>query len=273
VNIISYTIWGDKPLYWRNIPFLVIVNDILFKGFCQVYYVHESSAGIPPFPVLEECARMGKIALVVHSDRIEDKILMLHRMKPLWDPNTDYLFPRDTDSIPTSWEARAVQVFLRSELSVHMFRGSKYHDTLMGGLSGFWRKRILSLLPRTFEDFVTACVDKNGKHSPGTDQKYFRDLLVKRLNEVVLDTPVCGATDLQWSRATRYPEEAYSAVDLSYISDDLLKKMDEDAVFPGAVMHISRSSMLSALSLGTDMAEAVVRGLGSWKGEYLSSLK
>jgi hypothetical protein len=276
MNVISYALWGTSPLYWTNIPFLVVANDVLFHGFHQVFFIRSDSISIPPFDFLKRCERTGKVSVEIYNSSGEDKKNLLYRMKPLWDEKTDILFPRDLDSIPTSHEARAVMVFEKSPFAVHMFRGSRQHTTLMGGLSGFFRKRIAGRIPPTFGKFVGMANPEPGATEFVDDQLYIRKTLIPKLGSMfdVLDTQTCGASDLEWSTAAQYPKNVYDLVDLSFVPTSLLEQMDSDAVSPGKAMHVSRKLMLMILATGTDLS-LVFKSMMSDKrlSELVSSLR
>ncbi len=62
---------------------------------------------------------------------------MLWRMCPVWDPEADYVFPRDIDALPTPRDRACCESFIASGCDVQMVHDSKSHDGVMGGMGGY----------------------------------------------------------------------------------------------------------------------------------------
>jgi hypothetical protein len=252
LNILSYSLWGDHPLYWRNIPLLIVANEALFPRFVQYYHVHESSVNTPIFPVLEAASEQG-VRLVVHKEKMDPIEMMLLRISPLWNDTVENVFPRDLDSIPTTYEARAVRVFVKSGLAVHAIRGCMHHDTIMGGLCGFNKRKAIANTGGTFDSFLSRLPEHPKR---GDDQHLILTAFVNKATKDVLDSPFPGVKPLGWE-CQLLDEKSYDQVKMPDLPKRFLDLIDRDAKYPGAVVVSSKELLEEALKLPTRMAGVV----------------
>lgn len=95
---------------------------------------------------------------------------MLWRMKPIFFPDSHYVFCRDCDSLVTYREAQAIQSFIDSGLYVHGLTDNSAHSVpLLGGMCGFKCEPMRSKYG-TYNNLIAQSTI--GIDTRGTDQQF-----------------------------------------------------------------------------------------------------
>lgn len=103
----------------------------------------------PYFPVLVRLQAEGLLTLRYFgpSATLCGKGGMMERMAPAFDPEVDYCFCRDVDSIPLPRDRRACEEFMASGKAVHVIHGETgAHSGIMGGTLGLKCRRFRELI-------------------------------------------------------------------------------------------------------------------------------
>lgn len=131
-NIIAYSLWGDKPMYWIGALKNIELAKIYFPDFICRFYVDSEC---PDFLVNtlinydnSEVIRVG----------IEEKHEgMYWRFKASQDEDVNIFLSRDCDSRLSLRESKAIEEWLNSDKDFHIMRDHPYHTTpILGGMWG-----------------------------------------------------------------------------------------------------------------------------------------
>ena len=181
-HVISLSVFGPggEHGYWRHLPTVIRAYLVLFPGYeIRIHHddwIYRAEYG----DVLHGLERRGLVKLVrMATDGIaEGKCkAMLWRLAPCWDPEVDYVFCRDVDSLPT-WRDRMVcEEFVASGCMVGTIHDDPQHVGIMGGLCHVGAKEIRNSL-HSFDDFIAMAgftVEEWAVH--GADQRYLNDVV------------------------------------------------------------------------------------------------
>jgi hypothetical protein len=130
-NIISFSLWGDNPVYVHGAIVNARIAPHIYYGWTTRFYCDSSV----PLDAVEELRRAGAQIVPVTDPALQ-------AIRPLWrfmvsdDPEVDWFVCRDTDSRLNCQELLAVEEWLRSGLPFHVMRDHIQHMELM--LAGMW---------------------------------------------------------------------------------------------------------------------------------------
>ena len=132
-KIISYSLWGNHPMYWngalRNIE---LIERYLPEFICRFYIDSKSKASL--IESIPENYSVEKV--LVESDK-EDFYGMFWRFWAADDPEVDVMLSRDCDSRIGNREVMAINEWLKSDKDFHIMRDHPYHHVpILGGMWG-----------------------------------------------------------------------------------------------------------------------------------------
>ena len=131
-DVIAYSLWGDKPMYWKGALRNIEQAAKYFPGWiCRFYIDRESD------PALIDSIK-GENVEVVLVDSAECNG-MFWRFWASADDDTDTFLSRDCDSRLTAREVKAINEWLASDKDFHIMRDHPYHTTQI--LGGMWGSR------------------------------------------------------------------------------------------------------------------------------------
>lgn len=130
-NIISFSLWGNDPVYVHGAIVNARIAPHIYYGWTARFY-YDSSV---PTDAVEELRRAGAQVVLVREPELQ-------AIRPMWrflvsdDPDVDWFVCRDADSRLNCQELIAVEEWLRSGRPFHVMRDHIYHMDLM--LAGMW---------------------------------------------------------------------------------------------------------------------------------------
>lgn len=131
-HIISFSIWGDNPLYSNGVLANLELASLIYPGWIPRVYVDD----VVSVDIRNQMAMMGAEVNVVNNDR-GAWYGLFWRFLPACDPDVEYFISRDTDSRLNSREYAAVGEWLASGKPFHVMRDHKNHDVpILGGMWG-----------------------------------------------------------------------------------------------------------------------------------------
>lgn len=139
-NIIVYSLWGDKPMYWVGAQKNIELAKELYPGWICRFYIDESCDS-------ESIKSLNgdnvEIILMKQSDyrykNLSDKFNhqgLFWRFFSLADSSVDCILSRDCDSRLSKRESDAVNEWLSSGKKFHIMRDHPYHTVPI--LAGMW---------------------------------------------------------------------------------------------------------------------------------------
>ena len=115
MKVISYSLWGTKPLYLHG----AIVNARQIQEHFPdwtMWVYHDSTV---PWETLNELRKFEHVKLIQVND---ESYGMFWRFRPLFDPDLDAVLVRDTDSRFTWRDVRCVNEWLESPYRLSVIR-------------------------------------------------------------------------------------------------------------------------------------------------------
>lgn len=130
-NVVSYSLWGDAPMYWigalRNIE---MVNKY-FPGWISRFYIDDNCNRELIETIKGENV---EVVLVKSKDSFHG---MFWRFWAAEESDVDIFLSRDCDSRFSDREVSAIQEWLNSDKDFHIMRDHPYHTVpILGGMWG-----------------------------------------------------------------------------------------------------------------------------------------
>ena len=130
-NVIAYSLWGEKPVYWlgalRNIE---QVKKYFPNWICRFYI--DKYSNIELINTIK-----GDNVEVVLVDSNNSLNGMFWRFAAASDPDVNIFLSRDCDSRFSNREVHAINEWLKSEKDFHIMRDHPYHAVpILGGMWG-----------------------------------------------------------------------------------------------------------------------------------------
>jgi hypothetical protein len=130
-NIVSYSLWGDHPMYWvgaiRNIE---LVNRF-YPGFISRFYIDKNCK-----PELINSIKGDNVEIVI-VDSKDSFHGMFWRFWASEESDVNIFLSRDCDSRITEREVSAFNEWLDSNKDFHIMRDHPYHTVpILGGMWG-----------------------------------------------------------------------------------------------------------------------------------------
>jgi hypothetical protein len=175
-KIISYSLWGEKPMYWFGaIKNIELVNEY-YPGWICRFYVDKNSR-----KDLIETLKGDNVEVVLvdpngSNDNPYHHNGMLWRFNASVDEDVDVFLSRDCDSRISEREVSAVNEWLNSDKDFHIMRDHPYHGVpILGGMWGCRRgiMREIGLLDKINQ----WCSNVRSSYSTGIDQDFLREMV------------------------------------------------------------------------------------------------
>jgi len=130
-KIISYSIWGSDPKYFKNIiPNIKLAKELYPGWICRFYYDNT----VPSDIIQQIIQEGGEVSLQPKSDGFYG---MFWRFYPMDDDSVERFIVRDADSLLSEREADAIKEWTESGLPFHTMRDNPMHNFwILGGMWG-----------------------------------------------------------------------------------------------------------------------------------------
>lgn len=174
-NIISFSLWGDDPVYVHGAIVNARIAPNLYYGWTTRFYCDYSV----PADALNELKRNGAEVVMV-DDPLLQSARHLWRFLVADDVNVDWFVCRDTDSRLNAQELLAVEEWVHSGKSFHIMRDHVYHMELI--LAGMWGG-MSGVLPNLREIIVSNAKYVENRFS---DQAFLMDIVWPLIKDHVL---------------------------------------------------------------------------------------
>ena len=133
-KIISYSLWGDLPLYTIGAISNAIQAQMIYPDWICRFYIHKQSV---PQNIVDVLSKHKNVEIVFYHDNVGWGG-MLYRFYPATESDVSVMISRDTDSRLSLREKACVDDWLNnSNKKVHTIRDTCVHQSqMMGGLWG-----------------------------------------------------------------------------------------------------------------------------------------
>jgi hypothetical protein len=171
-KIISYSLWGDLPLYTVGAISNAKQAKEIYPGWICRFYLHEPSV---PQWVVEELKKQDNVEIVFYNDEIGWGG-MLYRFYPATEDDVEVMLSRDTDSRLSAREKACVDQWLNTtDKNLHVIRDACVHQSqMMGGLWGTRRGYLKWIKPHIDHHLEMM---RDGSAIKGCDQKFLNEIV------------------------------------------------------------------------------------------------
>jgi len=147
-NLITYSLWGDAPMYWVGALKNIELCKKYFPGWICRFYIDDT------------CDK--NLIKTLESDNVEIVLVnskdsfhgMFWRFYAASDPEVDIMLSRDCDSRLSDREYYAIQDWLKTDKDFHIMRDHPYHTVpILGGMWGC-RNGILKNIKTDIENWT-----------------------------------------------------------------------------------------------------------------------
>lgn len=130
-KIISFSLYGDKPMYTIGAVRNAELAPTVYPGWICRFYVNDTV----PAEIITRLQELG--SEIVFKNEVSNHKSMFWRFDALNDPEVEFVIVRDCDSRLNRREAAAVDEWLKSGADFHIMRDHPKHASeFMGGLWG-----------------------------------------------------------------------------------------------------------------------------------------
>lgn len=186
-NIIAYSLWGDKPMYWVGALRNIELADKYFPGWISRFYIDKNCKQ----DLIDTIKGNNVEIILVDSNSMNNtQNWQTHSFQGMFwrfwaseEEDVDIFLSRDCDSRLSERELKTVNEWISSDKLFHIMRDHPYHTTpILGGMwgcrGGIMRKIKLS------DKILNWTAQKNGNYNFGVDQ----DFLAKVIYPLIINT-------------------------------------------------------------------------------------
>jgi hypothetical protein len=262
LKVISYAIFGDSVGYYVPLPALVRSHVTLYPDFQLRIHLDRDPKDVYYGETLLHLEKEGILKVVTVNRPVLRTQSMLWRMLPIWDPEVDYVFTRDIDSIQTPRERKAVEEFLRTGAFAHGINDNPAHDIpLMGGMSGFKAKEFVRTTGlNSFDQMIGVMSFSDGQwKTHGTDQILLNEYIWPRVRSSACIHKLRGGGG--YGNNPSWTFNAVPNIELSWVKSEILNKVDSFTNYIGACqLEVDIADIIDIYDkYGSDKVEIVKR--------------
>lgn len=131
MKVVSFSLWGDKPIYNIGAIDNVKISQELYPDYHFWFYVHKEST---PKNTIEELCSFKNVKIIYRNDTVRSHAW---RFLSIDHPDVDIMLSRDTDSRVSLREKLAVDEWIMSGEDFHIMRDHPNHMMpIMAGMFG-----------------------------------------------------------------------------------------------------------------------------------------
>lgn len=168
-HIISFSLWGDKPIYNIGAIKNAELAKIIYPGWLCRFYIGKSV----PIETVNKLKEFDNVELI-NMDSDGDWTAMFWRFYPASDYDVEVVLVRDCDSRLSIREKLAVDEWLKSDKGFHIMRDHPHHTALiMGGMWGA-KKGVIPNMKELIDNYTKGNFWQ-------VDQDFLRDVIYPKI--------------------------------------------------------------------------------------------
>jgi len=175
MKIISFSLWGDNPVYTTGALKNAELARIIYPGWICRYYVGSDT----PDEIIKLLRSFDHVQVVETKHGGGAALGTMWRFEAASDPLVDVMISRDCDSRLNLREKEAVDEWLSSDKAFHIMRDHPYHGTEI--LAGMWGCKYPIL--KDMKDFIK---DYTKGDFWQVDQNFLREVVYGKVRENAL---------------------------------------------------------------------------------------
>jgi hypothetical protein len=178
MKLITFSLWGDNPMYTVGAIKNAEIAKELFPDWVCRFYI----ADTVPKEIIEELENLD--SEIVRKSDSGSSNCMFWRFEPAADGTVEAMIVRDTDSRLGIREKSAVDEWLRSNKKVHIMRDHPYHQAPM--LGGMWGCK--PILIDDMDNLIKQHLSTN-ENKKGSDQHFLWSIFPKFIDDIYVHDP------------------------------------------------------------------------------------
>ena len=140
MKIISYSLWGDKPIYLVGAMRNAKLAKIFYPDFECWYYVHRETV---PEETIRQLNEFDNVKIIFKSGDLLTTKPMMWRFESIDHPDVELNMSRDVDTAILLREKLAVDEWLNSDKLLHIMRDHPWHHwPIQAGMFGVKKSNI-----------------------------------------------------------------------------------------------------------------------------------
>jgi len=180
MNIISFSLWGDLPIYNVGAIENAKLKPYIYPNWTCRYYVDKTV----PQKTIDELKRLGSEIIMMEEE--EGFKRLFWRFYPAEDKNISAFIVRDCDSRINIREATAVKEWIDSGLSFHVMRDNRCHTLpIQGGMWGGIGGSIKNI-KTAISEFIKENPKTNYKNNYNLDQMFLSNRVWPKISNYCL---------------------------------------------------------------------------------------
>jgi hypothetical protein len=140
MKVISFSLWGDKPIYLVGAIRNAKLAQNFYPDFECWFYVHEETV---PKETINKLEEFNNVKIIYKNGDLSKVKPMMWRFEPLFNTKVDLFMSRDVDTCILLREKLAVDEWLKSKYLLHIMRDHPWHYfPIQGGMFGIKKSNI-----------------------------------------------------------------------------------------------------------------------------------
>ena len=183
VNVITFSLWGDKPIYNVGAIKNVELAKQYYPNFECWFYIHSPTV---PENTIIELQKLENVKIIFKDGDLNTTKPETWRFEAIDDPNVEIMMSRDTDTRILLREKLAVDEWLESGKIFHIMRDHPYHSSsIQAGMFGTKKNSNIPSLCNLINNYNQKCIR-------GYDQEFLRDIIYPIIkNDVMIHASFC----------------------------------------------------------------------------------
>ena len=175
-NVVAYSLWGDKPMYWVGaIKNIELVSEKLPGWICRFYIDKNCKQNLIDIIKGDNVEVFLVDPIGSNDDRLSHHG-MFWRFSASEDPEVNVFLSRDCDSRISDREINAINEWLLSDKDFHIMRDHPYHSAPI--LGGMWGSRNGIMIKIGLSNLINNwCLNKRTNYLYGIDQDFLREVI------------------------------------------------------------------------------------------------
>lgn len=136
MKIISFSLWGDKPIYLVGSIRNAKMAKEFYPDFQCWFYIHKESV---PEDTIQKLKEFDNVKIIYKENKIKPATW---RFEAIDDPNVELMISRDVDTQILLREKLAVDDWIKSDKLLHIMRDHPWHNyKIQAGMFGIKKSR------------------------------------------------------------------------------------------------------------------------------------
>ena len=179
-NVISYSIWGENPVYWIGALRNIELAKKYYPGWISRFYIDQSCNkdlidSLKDDSVEIKTVNSDFIGTTYDGNYAHSHQGMFWRFLAFEDTEVDRFISRDCDCRISERESSAVNEWIESDKKFHIMRDHPYHTASI--LGGMWGCKSDLLRNINFSQKIEEWVKVKRKYNLGVDQDFLGNVI------------------------------------------------------------------------------------------------